>query len=68
LEGAREDGGKPTFADRRSAWIQKHDIVRHQAEQAGEIACVHRINPGSMHLTDRSFIKFHLQPPLLTSS
>jgi hypothetical protein len=34
LVGGREAGGKSIPADRRLARIEKHDIVRHQAEQA----------------------------------
>jgi hypothetical protein len=60
--GGREAGGKSIPADRCLARIEKHDIVRHQAEQADKIACVDGLDPGRMHLADRSFIRSHPQP------
>src|SRR5262249_22115969 len=48
--------------ERCLARIEKHDIVRYQAEQADKIACVDGIDPGRVHLADCSFIKSHLQP------
>ena len=41
----REDGGKSITAERHLARIEKHHIVRHQGEQADEIASVDGINP-----------------------
>jgi hypothetical protein len=67
LVGGREAGGKSIPAERRSARIQKHDIVRHQTEQAVKIAGVDGINPNDVHLTDGSLIRSHLQPPLPSS-
>jgi hypothetical protein len=63
LVGGWEHGGKPIPAERRSARIEKHDIVRHQGEQADKIAGVDGIDPGRMHLADGSFIRSHLSPP-----
>src|SRR5713226_4201124 len=64
LVGGREPDGESISAERRLARIQKHDIVRHQGEQADKIAGVDCINPSCVHLTDSSFIRSHLQPPL----
>jgi hypothetical protein len=65
LVSARERGGKPIRAERRPApRIQEHDIVGHQAQLAGQIAGVHCIDPRGVQFTDRSFITFHLPPPL----
>jgi hypothetical protein len=63
--GGREAGGKSIPAERRLARIEKHDIIRHQAEQADKIACVDGVDPGRVHLADCSFIRSHLQslPP-----
>src|SRR5262249_48312928 len=62
LVGGREAGGKSIPAERCLARIEKHDIVRHQAEQADNIASVDGIDPGRVHLADCSFIRSHLQP------
>jgi hypothetical protein len=43
---------------------QKHDNLRHQGEQADKIAGVDCINPSRVHLTNSSFIRSPLQPPL----
>jgi hypothetical protein len=61
--GGREAGGKSIPTERRLARIEKHDIVRHQAEQADKIACVDGIDPDRVRLADHSFIRPHLQPP-----
>jgi hypothetical protein len=60
LVTGQEAVGKFTPTNRLSAWIQKHDIVRHQGEQPFNIACVDRINPGGMHLAYRTFITSHV--------
>jgi hypothetical protein len=62
LVGGREGWGKSIPADRRLARIEKHDVVRHQAEQANKIACVDGVDPGRVYLADCSFISSHLQP------
>lgn len=41
-----EDSRKSITAYGRLAWIEEYDIVRHQSEQADEIASVDGINPG----------------------
>jgi len=60
LVGSQEAGGKAIPAKRRSALIEKHNIVRHQAEQADKIAGVDGINPSCVHLPNGSFIRIHL--------
>ena len=45
LVSGREAGEKSIPAEWRSAWIQKHDIVGHQAEQADKVASVDCIKP-----------------------
>jgi hypothetical protein len=60
---AEKPGENPSRADRHLARIEKHDIVRHQAEQADKIACVDGTDPGRVHFADCSFIRSHLQPP-----
>jgi hypothetical protein len=52
----QEAVGEFTLTNRLSAWIQKHDIVRHQGKQPRKIARIDRINPGGMYLAYRSFI------------
>src|ERR1700726_4812824 len=64
LVGGRETDGKSISAERRLARIQKHDIVRHQGEQADKIAAIDCINPSRVHFTNSSFVGSHLQPPL----
>jgi hypothetical protein len=44
LVGGREADGESISAERRLARIQKHDIVRHQGEQADKIAAIDCIN------------------------
>src|SRR5437764_7669241 len=63
LVGGQEARRKSIPAERHLARIEKHDIVRHQAEQADKIACVDGSDPGRVHLADCSFIRCHLQPP-----
>jgi hypothetical protein len=55
-----ETVGEFTPANRLFAWIQKHDIVRHQGEQPRKIARIDRINPGGMHLAYCAFITSHV--------
>src|SRR3982750_3576961 len=45
----QEAVGEFKLTKRLSAWIQKHDIVRHQGEQPLKIARIDRINPGGMY-------------------
>jgi hypothetical protein len=63
LVGGREVGGRSIPADRRLARIEEYDIVRHQREQADQIAGVDGIDPGRVYFADCSFIRSHLQPP-----
>jgi hypothetical protein len=60
-------GGKSVPAKGRPARAQEHDVVCHQSEQALKIAGVNRVDPGCMQLTDGSFVRSHLQPPLAGS-
>lgn len=46
LVGGREVGGKFLPRERRLARVEKHDIVRHQGEQADKIASIDGIDPG----------------------
>jgi len=64
LVSSREADRECIPADWRAARIQKHDIIRHQFEQSGKIASVDGVYPSGVHLTNSSFIRFHLQPPL----
>src|SRR5215467_8764239 len=65
LMRTRKDSGKSLPPERLVAWIDKHTIVRHQAEQLVQIAGVDGIDPGRLQLTKHSFIRVHLlQPPL----
>jgi hypothetical protein len=48
----RELGGEPIRAEALLARIEEHDIVRHQREQAGQIAGVDCIDPDRMQLAD----------------
>ena len=63
LVGGREIGRKSIPANRCSAWDQKHDLVRHQSEQASRIAGVDSINPGCVHLTNGLLIGSHPRSP-----
>jgi len=63
LVSGREVAGKSIPADRRLARVEEHDIVRHQREQADQIAGVDGIDPGRVYLADCPFIRSHLQPP-----
>jgi hypothetical protein len=65
LVGGREIGGESILAERRLARIEEHDIVRHQREQAEQIASIDGTDPGRMNLADFSFIRRHLLPPPL---
>jgi hypothetical protein len=55
----QEAVGELSPANRLFAWIEKHDIVRHQGEQPRNIARVYRIDPGGMHLAYGAFITSH---------
>ena len=57
-----EVGGESISAEWRLARIEEHDIVRHQCEQAGQIAGIDGTNPGRMNLADFLFIRSHLLP------
>src|SRR6185437_7330784 len=50
-------------ADRCLARSEKHGVVRHQAEQAGEIAGVDGVDPFGMRFVDVALIRSHLQAP-----
>src|SRR5947209_11767717 len=57
LVRGREVGGESLLAKRRLAGTEEHDIVRHQREQADQIARIDGTHPGRMDLVDFSLIR-----------
>jgi hypothetical protein len=63
-----EVGGEPIPTEWRFTRIEEHDIVRHQTEQAGQIAGIDGTDPGRMNLAEFLFIRSHLlRPPPVVS-
>lgn len=56
----QEVGGEPIQAGWCLARTEEHDVVRHQHEQAIQIAGIDGTDPGRMNLVDFSFVRSHL--------